>query len=280
MRQWNTPVVLAALVCFWTAPFFSLALAGEKEASPLSPGGPGRDIGAPYAKAIPRQWGERLPGVVTRMPVPRQGPKVLFLTLDACGGRRGSGVDRGILELLREERIPAVIFVSSVWLRDNLALAKELAADGLFELAAHGTRHLPASVSGRFAYGIKGCTSVRALVEEVAGNVSDLAGLSGRRPLWYRSGTAFYDEVAIEVIHSLGLRVAGYTVSLDEGGTLPAAKVAEKALKAESGAILLCHLNRPGCATGRGLAVALPKLKAEGAIFLKLSDALPRGYPE
>jgi peptidoglycan/xylan/chitin deacetylase (PgdA/CDA1 family) len=214
------------------------------------------------------------------MPVPRQGAKVLFLTLDACGGRNGSGVDRGILELLREERIPAVIFVSSVWLRDNAALAKELAADGLFELAAHGTRHLPASVSGRFAYGIRGSASACALVEEVEGNVSALAELSGSRPRWYRSGTAFYDEVAVGIIHALGLRVAGYTVSLDEGGALSAAKVAERALKAESGAILLCHLNRPGCGTGRGLALALPKLKAEGAVFLKLSGALPRNSPE
>ncbi len=227
---------------------------------------------AKYGKLKPQLWGETLPGITLLLPHPRagSGTRRLALTLDACGGPKGKSYDAGIISLLREHQVPATIFVTSQWLKNNKETAIELAQDPLFTLEAHGFRHRPCSVNGREAYGVKGTSSIAELVGEVEANVREIERLSGRRPLWFRSGTAFYDEVAVEIIHELGLGVAGYTVSLDEGATLPARTVAQRLLTAQDGAILLAHMNHPEKGTGKGLAQAIPKLKAEGVEFVVL----------
>ena len=235
-----------------------------------------RNMTAVYGTMPPKQWGETLAGIVRAVPVPGEpdAARVLVLTLDACGGRKNSSVDMGIIALLRDLQIPATVFVTTPWLRANASLAKDLAADPLFELAAHGVRHKPASVSGRSVYGITGTASIAELVDEVEGNARAITALSGSRPRWFRSGTAYYDEVAVAVIRALGFEIAGYTVSLDQGASLSAREVARRALSAKSGSILLCHLNHPESGTGAGLAKALPALKEAGVVFLRLSDAV------
>ena len=193
----------------------------------------------------------------------------VFLTLDACGGK----ADTRIIALLREHRVPAAIFVTNKWLRGNAVLAAELAGDPLFTLEAHGTRHKPASVNGRAAYGITGTASIADLVSEVEENARAIAKTAGRRPLWYRSGTAFYDEVALEVIHELGLSVAGYSISADAGATLPGKAVARNMLAAKDGDILLCHMNHPESGTYEGLRQAIPKMLEDGVRFVALPAA-------
>lgn len=266
--------LLCILVVFLRAPF---AIAGQTSAPSVIPlGNLQRELTAKYKNMAPRQWGENISGVIRGVPLPDEAnsPRILVLTLDACGGRKNSGVDMDILTLLRELHIPATIFVTTPWLRANEKLAKDIAADPLFELAAHGTRHKPASVSGRTAYDIKGTASIAELVEEVELNARAVEAVTGKRPQWFRSGTAYYDEVAVAVIRDLGLGIAGYTVSLDQGAALPAREVARRAMSAKSGSILLCHLNHPESATGAGLAKALPGLKKEGVVFLRLTDAI------
>lgn len=247
----------------------------------------------------PRIWGENLPGVTIRLspeqvrrarevaPILTHGAgeatseagaasrPVLALTLDLCGGKAGASYDERIIRLLREHGIPATIFVSSLWMRVNGEALADLAADPLFEIAAHGSRHKPCSVSGRSAFGIAGTASLRELVGEVEGNARDISAATGRRPLWFRSGTAHYDEVAVEVLQKLELGIAGYSVAADQGATLPADKVAAKVLGAKSGDILLAHLNKPGSGTYEGLARALPELLRRGAIFVQLSFGGP-----
>lgn len=230
-----------------------------------------------YAGKKPALWGERLPGVTTRLDPPpgggtRAGGPVVALTLDACGGKKGADYDAGLIAFLRERRIPATLFVTSIWLRNNPALVKELAADPLFELAAHGARHLPCSVDGKSVYGIKGTASPAGLVAEVEGNARDLEAATGKRPRWFRSGTAYYDDVAVSLIRDLGLGIAGYSIAGDEGATLPAVRVAAKVLAAKDGDILLLHMNRPKSGTREGLEQALPQLQKRGVRFVPLSD--------
>src|SRR5262245_10967483 len=69
------------------------------------------------------------------------GTKRVALTLDACGGR----TDSRILDALVENRIPATIFVTCLWLKRNAkALAVMQAHPDLFEIENHGARHRPA----------------------------------------------------------------------------------------------------------------------------------------
>ncbi len=262
---------------------FALVLLLACQACPVRaavPAGPqvsvaelGDGLAEKYRSRRPSLWGEHLPGVVDALPLsPASGSdipaKTVALTLDACDG----GTDTRIIALLREHRVPATVFATSRWLRRNMAVAKDLAADPLFTLACHGKRHKPASVAGRNAYGIRGTRTVRALVEEVEENAREIAAITGERPRWYRSGTAYYDDVAIAVIHDLQLAVAGYTVSADAGATLPAASVARNMRRAPDGAIILCHLNHPECGTFQGLARAIPAMLKDGAVFTRLPE--------
>ncbi|MDL2279715.1 polysaccharide deacetylase family protein [Desulfovibrio sp. OttesenSCG-928-G11] len=256
-----------------------------------------------YAGSQPRLWGERMPGITSSLPPgggaalsgarppdradradsadspdtadrADQAPKVMALTLDACAGKKGESFDKGIIDYLRAEKIPATIFVTGLWIKNNAEILRDLAADPLFEIAAHGAAHKPASVNGRAIYGIAGTASIAELVREVEGNVRAIEALTGKRPRWYRSGTAYYDDVAVSVISDLGLDIAGYSIAGDEGATLAPDKVRAKVAGAGAGDILLLHLNKPRSGSREGLLAALPLLKQGGVRFVRLSDRI------
>ena len=229
----------------------------------------GETFAAQYRDRVPTQWGEHFPGILDSLPPVQKdhdAPRTLALTLDACEG----DTDRRIIALLRKHSVPATIFATNRWLIRNKAVAADLAADPLFAFACHGKRHRPASVNGKRAYGIAGTRTIQALVEEAEDNARAIAALTGKRPRWYRSGTAHYDEVAVAIIADLGLAVAGYTVSADQGASLPARDVARRISRAPDLAVILLHLNHPESGTFQGLAEAIPKMIEQGVRFVKL----------
>lgn len=217
----------------------------------------------------PRQWGERVSGVRTRLDT---ADKVVALTLDACGSPKGKGVDSRLMEFLEREGIPATLFVNARWIDANPELFKRLAANPLFEIANHGLRHKPASVNGRSVYGINGTRDIRELVEEIELNARKIEAVTGRRPKLYRSGTAYYDEVATEISRALGHEVAGYSVLGDAGATFSAGQVKSALLGTVPGDVILCHMNHPESGTGAGIISAVPELKRRGFRFVRMSD--------
>jgi peptidoglycan/xylan/chitin deacetylase (PgdA/CDA1 family) len=230
-----------------------------------------------HAGKTPVAFGEKLPGILSALPASTAGTPekpVIALTFDACGGKKGSDYDAGLIAFLRENRIPATLFLTTVWIRNNPRILADLAADPLFEIAAHGTWHKPCSLTGKSAYGIAGTASFAELLAEVEGNARDLAKATGKRPRWFRSGTAHYDDIAVSVIRDLGFGIAGYGVAGDEGARLSSSAVAAKTLSAKPGDILLFHMNRPKSGTRDGLKEALPKLLQRGARFVRLSEVL------
>lgn len=226
-------------------------------------------ITAAYADTTPHQWGERVTGVRTRLAT---GERVLALTLDACGSAKGKGVDRALIDFLVRERIPATLFINDRWLEANPELFRELAAQPLFEIANHGYRHKPASVNGRSVYGIDGTKDARELVLEIELNARKIQAITGTRPRLYRSGTAYYDELAVKISNDLGHEVAGFSVLGDAGATLPADKVKAALLTAQPGDIIIAHMNHPEAGTGAGIMAAVPELKKRGFRFVRMSD--------
>lgn len=253
-------------------------------------------------------------------PPPEQsaGYPVVALTLDACSGLRGGNCDTSILDFLENNSIPATIFVTPSWIKRNPECFSRIIRNPLFELGSHGLRHLPASMTGKEVYGIKGTGSPAELCDEVVGSSRIIEKLTGGavqlsagfssgssdlgNPLshpndsgqgsastvfaepsgfktpkihWFRAGTAFYDELAVSFIRRAGFRIAGYSITLDQGATLGKNEVAKRVLRSKGGDILLAHMHRPKSGTGPGLLEALPKLLEKGFVFVRLSD-LPR----
>ncbi|WP_030948096.1 polysaccharide deacetylase family protein [Streptomyces sp. NRRL S-646] len=225
---------------------------------------------ARYGHAVPHTWGFDAPGVVHRLPG-RQG---IALTFDACGGRGGSGYDRALIDFLRRREIPATLFVNSRWIDANPAVFRRLAAEPLFEIANHGTRHLPLSVTGRSAYGIPGTRSAAEVYDEIAGNRARLTDLLGSPPRFFRSGTAYCDDVAARIVTALGERFVSFSVNGDAGATFSPEQVRTTVGAAPAGSIVICHMNHPEGGTARGVAAAVPRLLASGHRFVRLSDSL------
>lgn len=217
----------------------------------------------------PVQWGESVTGVKTRLDT---AEPVIALTLDACGSSGGKGVDTRLMNFLAKEQIPATLFVNTRWINANPDFFKKLAANPLFEIANHGTWHKPASINGRSAYNIPGTKSPAELAAEIELNAGLIESVTGRRPVLYRSGTAYYDEVAVEIANALKHQVAGYSLLGDAGATFTAAQVTKALLRAKPGDIALLHMNHPEAGTGEGIIAAVPELKRRGFRFVRMSD--------
>lgn len=229
------------------------------------------DVVARYAGVAPGALGLDVPGVVHRLPA---RDRVVALTFDACGGARGSGYDAALVETLRSTGTPATLFLNQRWILAHPGLAAELAADPLFELANHGTAHLPLSVRSAAAYGIPGTAGPGEVFDEVSGNRLTLTELTGTPPRFFRSGTAHYDDVAVRIAGDIGETVVNFDVNGDAGATFTAGQVTAALHSASAGSIVIGHLNQPGGGTAAGVAAALPRLAADGYRFVRLSEYL------
>ena len=219
-------------------------------------------ITARYENKQPEQWGTDVDGVISSI---NSGSVVL--TLDACGGPGGDGYDDVLIEGLIDRDVPATLFLNQRWIESHPDLTAELAANPLFEIANHGTEHVPLSVSGLSAYEIPGTASAPDVIDEVWGNHQTIEEITGQAPRYFRSGTAHYDEVSVAIVEELGERVAGFSVNGDGGATLSAAEVQAEVAAAQPGDIILAHMNQPAGDTAEGLLAGVDDLLEQGVTF-------------
>jgi peptidoglycan/xylan/chitin deacetylase (PgdA/CDA1 family) len=222
-----------------------------------------------YSSVSPLKWGEHVQGVRTHL---QTKENVIALTFDACGGKDGSGYDEKLIDFLIKEQIPATLFMNARWIDANLDTFAKLAANPLFEIENHGTEHRPLSVNGKYAYGIAGTKNVSGVIDEVENNADKIEKLTSRRPLFFRSGTAFYDEVAVQLVHDLGFQTVNYSVLGDAGATYNTEQVYKALMKARSGSIVLAHMNHPEKDTAEGFIKAIPVLQKAGFRFVQLTS--------
>ena len=211
----------------------------------------------------PTQWGMSLPGVGTTFAA---GGKQIALTFDACRGR----CDETLINTLDRNAVPAVLFFCGKWIDANPDRAANLAANPLFDIGNHGTRHVPLSVTGRAAYGIAGTRSADEAVDEVWANHGRITALTGRPPTWFRPGTAYYDDVAVAIVDELGERPLGFSVNADRGATASAAAVRSSVAGAAPGSIVLAHMNHPESGTAAGIGDAIAAMRSAGWEFVSL----------
>lgn len=224
--------------------------------------------------ADPSQWGENVTGVATRF---SSDKKEIALTLDACGGSvKSSQYDEQLIDFLIANNIPATLFINARWIDTNPAVFQRLAATPLFEIGNHGTAHRPLSTGGKSVYNIAGTASREEVEREIDGNARKIEKLTGKRPLFFRSGTAYYDEEAVRIARDKGVEIAGFAVVADAGATLGSAEVARRIKNAQSGDIIIAHMNHPESGTREGVIESLTALREEGFTFVRLSDVKSR----
>jgi peptidoglycan/xylan/chitin deacetylase (PgdA/CDA1 family) len=222
-----------------------------------------------FSKTKPTQWGMFIPGVKTQLDT---NDKVIALTFDACGNPGSFGYDAELIDFLIKENIPATLFLNGKWIDANLPIVEQLISNPLFEIGNHGTEHKPCSVDGRSAYKIEGTKNVEEVFDEIELNGRKIELLIKKKPKFFRSGTAHYDDVAVKIANYLGYEIVNFTINGDYGATASKEQVMNNLLKAKNGAIILLHMNHPEKETAEGVMLAIPQLKQLGYKFVKLSD--------
>ena len=172
---------------------FGSISASRSQESPKSPDSFKKEIVSRFSGRVPQRWAEKVLGVNTRLDTYQ---KSIALTLDACGSEK-DGYDTELINFLIQERVPVTLFICGRWIDKNPEIFKQLAANRLFEIENHGCRHKPCSVTGQSVYGIKGTANPGDVFDEIEKNGQKIQQLTGRQPKYYRSWTAYYDEVAV-----------------------------------------------------------------------------------
>jgi peptidoglycan/xylan/chitin deacetylase (PgdA/CDA1 family) len=224
---------------------------------------------AKFSGRVPYEWGEVVKGVKTRL---NTDQKVLALTFDACGGHKGSDYDEKLIQYLENEKIPATLFFSGRWIVAHPEIIKKLSKDPLFEIENHGLNHKPCSAIGRSAYGIEGTKNVGEIYGEIELNALKILNLTGRKPKYYRPGTAYSDEICVEIAYALGHEVVNFSVRGDAGSTYSKKQVEKALLHSAPASIVLVHMNHPEGQTAEGVMEAIPELRKRGFRFVKLSE--------
>lgn len=196
--------------------------------------------------------------------------RVIALTFDCCPG----AFDERIATVLVEERIPATIFVTWLWMRRNPeGLKLLLAHPDLFAIENHGELHIPPVLGDRRIFGIQVAGDLATVRREVANGAHAIEAANGSAPRWYRAATGFYTPSVIPDIQAMGFMIGGYTFSADLGASLPAARVAARMAAARSGDVIVAHINQPRRPSGAGVVEGVRALQRGGAVFVRLDQA-------
>lgn len=222
-----------------------------------------------YENVEPKEWGEHLNGVVSHID---DKNKEIALTLDACGGEHGSKYDKELIDFLVKENIPATLFINYRWIEANKDIFMNLSKNNNFEIENHGYSHKPLSVNKKSVYNIEGTSNVEDVINEIKLNNDVIYKLTGKKPKYFRSGTAYYDEVAIKIAEELGYKIAGFSINGDGGATFSKDEVINEVSKAKAGDIIISHFNQPNGNTYEGLKEALIILREKGYKFVKLGE--------
>ena len=224
-----------------------------------------------FAHSKPGYWGEFVTGVDEVIPTQK---KIIAFTFDARGGKNGNGYDKELIDFLRYEKIPATLFVSGKWIDSQFTVFLNLSHDSLFEIENHGLNHKPCSENGESAYGIKGTADIGEAFDEIEANARKIEAITGHRPRYFRSATAFIDEACVTMASRLGITVVSYEdLSGDAVPFTPEPVIEENVLKnIIPGALVIMHFNHPEWNTKEAMQKIVPKMREKGYTFVLLKD--------
>lgn len=224
-----------------------------------------------FAHSKPGNWGEFVKGVDEDLVTSK---KIIAFTFDACGGKNADGYDAELIDYLRKEKIPATLFVTGKWIDANYTTFLTLSKDPLFEIENHGFNHQPCSVDGESEYGIHGTKDIPDAIDEIEANAIKIEKITGNKPVFYRSATAFTDEACSKIAKQLGITIISFDVlSGDAIPFTPKETIEQNVLKnVRPGALIIMHFNRPKWNTNEALQLIIPELRKRGYSFAHLQD--------
>jgi peptidoglycan/xylan/chitin deacetylase (PgdA/CDA1 family) len=219
----------------------------------------------------PGKWGEFVKGVDEDLDTKN---KIIAFTFDACGGKKGNGYDKDLIDFLHQEKIPATLFISGRWIDSQFDTFLILSRDTLFEIENHGLNHRPCSIDGESAYGIRGTSDIEDAFDEIEANTRKIEAITGHRPRFYRSATAYIDEACASMAARLGMTTVSFQVlSGDAIPFAPETEIEKNVVnKIKPGVVVIMHLNHPEWNTREAMQKIVPVLRQKGYTFARLKD--------
>jgi peptidoglycan/xylan/chitin deacetylase (PgdA/CDA1 family) len=194
--------------------------------------------------------------------------------------RVSSWYNEKVIEVLRQEQVPATLFLTGMWIEIYSAATKELSADPLFELGnhsySHGAFHSP-------CYRLFPIPEARQATEvQKTDDLLKLYAASYKK--YFRFPGLCFDAASVRKVEEQGYTAIGGDVDgADAFEKNPKWVSSSVVTRVRPGSIVVLHLqggpNAP--ATASALPDIIKTLRSQGYTFVKVSDLLklPPGAP-
>jgi peptidoglycan/xylan/chitin deacetylase (PgdA/CDA1 family) len=209
--------------------------------------------------------------------------KVVALTFDADmtprmsnelqTGRIASWYNEKVIATLREQRVPATLFLAGLWIERYPAVTQDLSADPLFEIGNHSYSH-PGFRSPCYGLGSIRKSNQAAEVQKTDALLKEYTRSYQK---YFRFPGLCFGAGEVETIEAQGYTVIGGDVYAGDGFEKSASRIVSNVVvHVRPGSIVILHIH--GGPNARETAHALPdiikKLRQRGYAFVKVSDLL------
>jgi peptidoglycan/xylan/chitin deacetylase (PgdA/CDA1 family) len=242
------------------------------------------DVRPPKLKALPEEHRNSVRSVDTG------GKKLVALTFDLCEQLdEVTGYDGRIIDYLREERVPATLYVGGKWMLDHPRRAKQLLADPLFEIGNHGWTHGNMRLltgkemqdqvleTLKHFYGLK----AELLDESKRCTPAERAEIEKKRMRTFRFPYGTCSRESLDYLNARNISAIQWDVVSGDPARGQSAAGIEKAVlsQVKPGSIVVMHANGRGWNTAAALKRIIPELKRKGYRFVTVSDLMAAGTP-
>ncbi|MFY9120257.1 MAG: polysaccharide deacetylase family sporulation protein PdaB [Syntrophomonadaceae bacterium] len=192
--------------------------------------------------------------------------KVVALTFDISWGNQ---TPMPVIEILKENKIKATIFLSGPWVKQNPDVVKRIKEDG-HEIGSHGYRHINLSNLSK--------TEIKDEINKAHQNIKEVAGVE---PSLIRTPNGDYSDQVIEAIHESNYEAIQWSVdSLDWMNPGVDTIVERVSKRVHPGAIILMHASDSCKQTTDALPRVIDNLHKQGYEIVTVSELLKMGEKE
>ncbi|MEF8846997.1 MAG: polysaccharide deacetylase family protein [Candidatus Paceibacterota bacterium] len=208
---------------------------------------------------------------------PRDLPRIaLTFDADMSSGMKKQEVrwyDPKIIEILKEEQIPATFFLTGMWAETYPEVTKQLANNGLFEIENHSYQTKSFSQP---CYGLTPLSSKEEKVEVIQKAQQTIKEITNTTPNYFRFPGGCYQEQDLQLVNESGLRAVQWDVVSGDAFANNASSIVNKTLSnTRNGSIIVFHLGGPNAPhTAQAIKEIIPKLEEEGFKFVTLQSLL------
>ncbi|MFI5711252.1 polysaccharide deacetylase family protein [Kribbella sp. NPDC051620] len=220
------------------------------------------------------------------MPVIQHGPrdkKWVALTFDADltalmrkrlqHGKVKSYYNEALITKLRQENVPATLFLTGMWMEQYPDRVRELAADPLFELGTHTYDHRGFT---KHCYTL-GTVPKADMLQDVRKAVTLLDQLDSHATRWFRFPGGCYDGTALHELAPAGVTAVGLDVPGADGFAKSPKPIVKQVLThCQNGSIVVLHMHGGENApyTDEAITPIIAGLRARGFRFVTVTELM------